>query len=78
MTEDAARAVDVHLAACEERSARLEALTSLLSELAGLPDEATPTRDLWSGVRAGIGVVLGQGEVENQTTAADEDVAMPI
>ncbi len=78
VTEDVARAVEVHLAACEGCSGRLEALTLLLSELAGLPDAAAPTRDLWSGVRAGIGAGLGHGEVENQETVADEHVAIPI
>ena len=78
VTDDVARAVDVHLAACEECSGRLEALTLLLSELAGLPDAAAPTRDLWSGVRAGIGAGSGHGEVENQETVVDEDVAIPI
>ena len=68
----------MHLAACEECSGRLEALTLLLSELAGLPDAAAPTRDLWSGVRAGIGAGSGHGEVENQETVVDEDVAIPI
>ncbi len=78
VTEDVARTVDVHLAACEECSGRLEALTLLLSELAGLPDEATPTRDLWSGVRAGIGAGLGHGEVESQEAVVDEEIAIPI
>ncbi len=59
LTEDVTQAVNVHLAVCEECSGRLEALTLLLSELAGLPDGATPTRDLWAGVRAGIGAGLG-------------------
>ena len=38
LSEDVARAAEVHLAACEECSGRLEALTLLLSELAGLPE----------------------------------------
>ncbi len=78
VSEDVARVVDVHLAACEECSARLEALTLLLSELAGLPDEARPARDLWSGVRVGMAVGSGHGEVENQGAVADGDMAIPI
>ena len=78
VTEDVARAVDVHLAACEECSGRLEALTLLLSELAALPNDATPTRDLWSGVRARIAPGLGHGEGEIQGTVADEGGAIPI
>ncbi len=83
VTEDVARAVEEHLTACEECSRRLEALTLLLSDLAGLPGDATPTRDLWSGIRAGIeglghGGGLGHGELENQETVADKDVAIPI
>ncbi len=78
LSEDVARAAEVHLAGCEECSGRLEALTLLLSDLAGLPEGATPTRDLWPGVRAGIGAGLGQGEVEIKETLADEDVAIPI
>ncbi len=78
VTDDVARVVDVHLAACEECSGRLEALTLLLSELAGLPEGATPTRDLWPGVRAGIEAGLDHREVESQATLADEDVAIPI
>ena len=78
VTEDVARAVDVHLAACGECSGRLEALTLLLSDLAGLPGGATPTRDLWPGVRAGIEAGLDHREVESQATLADQDVAIPI
>ena len=78
VSEDIARDVEVHLAACEECSGRLEALTVLLSELAGLPDEATPARDLWSGVREEIEAGLGHGEGENQETATRESVAIPI
>ena len=78
VTEDVARQIDVHLATCEECSGRLEALTLLLSDLAGLPDDAIPTRDLWSGVRAGIGAGSSHGDEENQGTVADEEVVMPI
>ncbi len=78
VTEDVARAVDVHLAACGECSGRLEALTLILSYLAGLPGGATPTRDMWPGVRAGIEAGLDHREVESQATLADEDVAIPI
>ncbi len=77
VTEDVARQVEVHLAACEACSERLEALTLLLSELAGLPGDATPARDLWSGVRTSIEAGSGQGEQEIQDVAADGDVAMP-
>ena len=62
VTEAVARDVEAHLAACEECSARLEGLTSLLAELAGLPDTATPARDLWSDVRSEIESGSGQGE----------------
>ena len=69
VTEDVAGEVDAHLAACEECSARLERLRLLLSELAALPDAATPARDLWSGVQARIGAGSGHREVENRGTA---------
>ena len=78
LTEDVARQVDAHLAACEECSGRLEALTLLLSEFAGLPDAAAPARDLWSGVRAGIASRSGHGAGESRDTVADESVAVPI
>ncbi len=78
VTDDVARAVDVHLAACEECSGRLEALTLLLSELSALPDDATPARDLWHGVRAEIVPGLGHGEGEIQDTSPDEGGAIPI
>jgi hypothetical protein len=68
LTEEVVRDVDTHLAACEECSGRFEALTRLLSELAGLPDTATPARDLWSDVR---------GEIEAGPGQADT-VAIPI
>ncbi len=77
-TEEVGRGVEAHLAACEECSGRLEALTLLLSDLAGLPDDARPTRDLWSGVRDGIGAGSGHGDEEGQETVADEEVVMPI
>ncbi len=77
VTEAVARQVEVHVAACEACSGRLEALTLLLSELAGLPDDATPARDLWSGVRAGIEAGSGQGAGKIQDTVADGEVAMP-
>ncbi len=75
--KDVARQVEVHLAACEACSGRLEALTSLLSELAGLPADASPARDLWSDVRSGIEAGPGQGERESQDTLTDGDVAIP-
>ena len=75
--KDVARQVEVHLAACEACSGRLEALTLLLSELAGLPADATPARDLWSDVRSGIEAGPGQGERESQDTLTDGDVAIP-
>ena len=78
VTEDIARQVDVHLAECEVCSGRLEALTLLLSELAGLPGDATPARDLWSDVRAEIGAEQGHHEEETQDTVADDGVAIPI
>ncbi len=75
--EDVARQVEVHLAACEACSGRLEALTLLLSELAGLPADATPARDLWSDVRSEIEAGPGRGERESPDAVADGDVAMP-
>jgi hypothetical protein len=78
LTGDVTRTVDLHLAACDKCSGRLEALTVLLSELAELPDDATPARDLWSGVRAEIEAGMGQGEEEIQGVLADEDIAIPI
>lgn len=77
VTEDVARQVEVHLALCEACSERLEALALLLTELAGLPDDATPARDLWSGVRAEIQAGSGPGEREIHATVPDADVAMP-
>lgn len=62
LREEAARDVDAHLEACEECSGRLEGLTRLLSELAGLPDAATPARDLWSDVRSEIEAGSSHGE----------------
>ena len=64
VSEDVARHVDQHLAECEECSGRLRALTALLSELAELPDDAQPARDLWSGVRAGIDAGLGRDDAD--------------
>ena len=78
VTEAVARQVEVHVAACEACSGRLEALTLLLSELAGLPDDAMPARDLWSGVRAGIEAGSGPGEGKIEDFAGDEDVTIPI
>ena len=82
LTEEAARAVDVHLAACQECSGKLEALTLLLSGLAELPDDATPARDLWAGVRQGIEVGSGSperaSEGERQDERVDDDDATPI
>jgi tetratricopeptide (TPR) repeat protein len=71
LPQDAARPVDEHLAACEECSVRLERLTLLLSELAELPDEAAPARDLWSGVRASIDAGSGRDEDVLQHAAPD-------
>ena len=78
LTEDVARQVDLHLAACQECSGRLEALTLLLTELAGLPDAATPARDLWSGIRSEIEAGSGQSREETPDTVSDESVAVPI
>ncbi len=78
VTEEVARAVAAHLAECEKCLGRLEALTELLSELAGLPEDAMPTRDLWTGVRAGIEAGLDHDGVENQETVDDEGVTIPI
>jgi hypothetical protein len=72
-TEEVARDVEAHLAACEECSERLEGLTVLLSGLAGLPDAATPGRDLWAGVQSEIEAATGQG---SEDTGADE--AIPL
>ena len=62
VTEEVARDIKAHLAACEECSGRLERLTLLLAELAGLPATATPARDLWSDLRGEIESGSGQGE----------------
>ena len=78
VTGELTRQVEAHLAACEECSGRLEALTLLLSDLAGLPDDATPARDLWSGVRSGIETAVAQGKAEARDPVADEDDALSI
>ena len=52
LTENVTREVEAHMAACEECTVRMEGLRSLLCELGDLPDEAAPSRDLWSGVRS--------------------------
>ncbi len=67
-----------HLATCRECSGRLEALTILLSDLAGLPDQATPARDLWSGIQSEIEVARGEGERAAKEAVADEDAAVSI
>lgn len=52
LTEDSTREVEAHLAACEECTAQVERLRSLLADLADLPTEAAPSRDLWAGIHA--------------------------
>jgi tetratricopeptide (TPR) repeat protein len=52
LTEDSTREVEAHLAACEECTAQVERLRSLLADLADLPTEAAPSRDLWAGIQA--------------------------
>lgn len=47
-----ARAVEAALAADPELALRLETLRELLSELADLPPEAEPARDLWPDIAA--------------------------
>jgi hypothetical protein len=78
LTEDVARLVDVHVAGCEECSGRLEALALLLTEFAGLPDAATPARDLWAGVRAEIEAGSGHYEEEDRETGADVSSTIPV
>ncbi|HEX8209390.1 MAG TPA: zf-HC2 domain-containing protein [Longimicrobium sp.] len=48
------QAVDFHLAVCGECRAEAEALRSLLQDVATLPLEMAPGRDLWAGVAARI------------------------
>lgn len=52
LTEDSTREVEAHLAACEECTVHVERLRSLLADLADLPTEAAPSRDLWAGIHA--------------------------
>jgi len=46
--------VQEHLAACQECRATMQSLRGLTEELAGLPLEAEPDRDLWTDIAARI------------------------
>jgi hypothetical protein len=48
-------AVAEHVARCSECSARLQSMTELQNEVASLPKEITPARDLWPAIADMIG-----------------------
>ncbi len=48
------QAVELHLEVCPACRAEAEALRDLLHDVAALPMEATPSRDLWAGIAARI------------------------
>jgi len=52
VTDEAANEIEAHLATCKECQESLAAIERLLSEMAELPDEATPSRDLWPDIRS--------------------------
>ena len=54
VTDETAREIQAHLSTCEQCQESLSGLARLLSEMAELPTEATPSRDLWPEVRAQI------------------------
>lgn len=58
--------VDLHLAGCAECRSEAEALRALLSEVAALPAEITPPRELWSGIAARL-EPRGSAEAEAST-----------
>ena len=66
LTEDSTREVEAHLAACEDCTAQVERLRSLLADLADLPTEAAPSRDLWAGIHARMETSEGAGTGEAQ------------
>jgi anti-sigma factor RsiW len=51
---DDRQAVEFHLAVCGECRAEAEALRALLEDVATLPREMVPGRDLWAGIAARI------------------------
>jgi tetratricopeptide (TPR) repeat protein len=59
---DMVEAMDAHLAGCDACQAELAALAELLDDLASLPDEARPERDLWGGIEARISEAPGEVE----------------
>ena len=52
VTDESATDVEAHLATCQECHDRLGTLERTVSEMAELPDEATPSRDLWPDIRS--------------------------
>jgi anti-sigma factor RsiW len=56
--------VDLHLAGCTGCRAEAEALRTLLAEVAALPEEILPRRDLWADI-------AGRLEPRGETMAAD-------
>jgi anti-sigma factor RsiW len=64
-----ARAVDAHLDACAQCRAEADALRRLLDEVAALPAEVAPPRDLWAGIAA---------RIEAPAPAAVEEKVIPI
>lgn len=72
-SEEETREVGEHLATCEECSRRRESLEGLLAELAELPREANPERDLWSDIRSRM-----DGNGAALEDADDKIVALPV
>ncbi|HEX8452637.1 MAG TPA: zf-HC2 domain-containing protein [Longimicrobium sp.] len=54
LPDDDRQAVEFHLAVCGDCRAEAEALRSLVEDVATLPLEMTPGRDLWAGIAARI------------------------
>jgi hypothetical protein len=48
------RAVEAHVRDCEPCASRLAEVTAVVDALHGLPDRATPPRDLWSDIESRI------------------------
>ena len=67
LTDEVAHEVEEHLAVCAECRDHRVALERLLAEVAALPVEAVPSRDLWPEVRARM-----------ESVVAEEDGVIPL
>jgi anti-sigma factor RsiW len=75
LADDVAHEVEEHLAACAECRDNRAALEQLLSEVADLPVEATPSRDLWPDVRARMKPDVEPGV---ESVAAEDNGVIPL